>query len=127
MSGELKFTPEIWLAFFLERSKMERSCHRPSQPRVNLPNQSIIVVHRSDGSGTTYIFTDYLSKISKEWEATAGKGTSVKWQVGLGGKGNEAWRDRFGSCRDQSATSNWSMPWRTKSRSDRSGTPPVIL
>jgi len=47
------------------------------------------VVHRSDGSGTTFIFTDYLSKVSKEWEATVGKGTSPKWPVGLGGKGNE--------------------------------------
>ncbi len=56
---------------------------------MNFPNQQIIVVHRSDGSGTTYIFTDYLSKISKEWEGTVGKGTSVKWPVGLGGKGNE--------------------------------------
>ena len=56
---------------------------------MNFPNQPIIVVHRSDGSGTTYIFTDYLSKISKEWETTVGKGTSVKWPVGLGGKGNE--------------------------------------
>ena len=47
------------------------------------------MVHRSDGSGTTYIFTDYLSKVSKEWESTVGKGTSPKWPVGLGGKGNE--------------------------------------
>ncbi|MGH9644789.1 MAG: phosphate ABC transporter substrate-binding protein PstS, partial [Terriglobales bacterium] len=47
------------------------------------------VVHRSDGSGTTYIWTDYLSKVSRDWESTVGKGTSVKWPVGLGGKGNE--------------------------------------
>jgi len=47
------------------------------------------VVHRSDGSGTTYIFTDYLSKVSSDWQTTVGKGTSVKWPVGLGGKGNE--------------------------------------
>lgn len=55
----------------------------------NLPNKSIIVTHRSDGSGTTYIFTDYLSKVSKQWETKVGKGTSVNWPVGLGGKGNE--------------------------------------
>src|SRR5437763_9925134 len=56
---------------------------------VQLPSSDIIVVHRSDGSGTTYIWVDYLSKVSKEWEAKVGRGTSVKWPVGLGGKGNE--------------------------------------
>jgi phosphate transport system substrate-binding protein len=58
-------------------------------PGVNLPNQDIIVVHRSDGSGTTYIFVDYLSKVSGEWKEKVGKATSVNWPVGLGGKGNE--------------------------------------
>jgi phosphate transport system substrate-binding protein len=56
---------------------------------VTLPNQDIIVVHRSDGSGTTFIFTDYLSKISPEWKGKVGKATSVQWPIGLGGKGNE--------------------------------------
>jgi len=58
-------------------------------PKVKLPNQPIIVVHRSDGSGTTSIFTDYLSSVSPEWAGKVGKGASVKWPVGLGGKGNE--------------------------------------
>lgn len=58
-------------------------------PKLNLPNKAIIVTHRSDGSGTTYIFTDYLTKVSKEWESKVGRGTSVNWPVGLGGKGNE--------------------------------------
>ena len=58
-------------------------------PAVSLPGQDIIVVHRSDGSGTTYIFTDYLSKISAEWKSKVGKATSVDWPAGLGGKGNE--------------------------------------
>ena len=58
-------------------------------PGVSLPDQDIIVVHRSDGSGTTYIFTDYLSKISPEWKTTVGRATSVNWPTGLGGKGNE--------------------------------------
>jgi phosphate transport system substrate-binding protein len=58
-------------------------------PGVNLPNQKIIVVHRSDGSGTTYIFTDYLSKVSKDWANGPGKGASPSWPVGVGGKGNE--------------------------------------
>ncbi len=58
-------------------------------PGIKLPNQPIIVVHRSDGSGTTNIFTDFLSGVSPEWTKKVGKGTSVKWPVGLGGKGNE--------------------------------------
>ncbi len=56
---------------------------------VNLPSASIVVVHRSDGSGTSYIFTDYLSKVSSEWKGKVGKSTSVNWPIGLGGKGNE--------------------------------------
>lgn len=58
-------------------------------PGVKLPSKPIILVHRSDGSGTNYIFTDYLSKVSPEWKDQVGKGTSVKWPVGLGAKGNE--------------------------------------
>jgi phosphate transport system substrate-binding protein len=58
-------------------------------PAVRLPDRDIIVVHRSDGSGTTYVFTDYLAKISPEWKTKVGKATSVGWPVGLGGKGNE--------------------------------------
>jgi phosphate transport system substrate-binding protein len=56
---------------------------------INLPDQEIVVVHRSDGSGTTYIFTDYLSKVSNEWKTKVGTNTSVNWPTGLGGKGNE--------------------------------------
>ncbi|HEX6089542.1 MAG TPA: phosphate ABC transporter substrate-binding protein PstS [Gemmatimonadales bacterium] len=58
-------------------------------PGVALPDQPILVVHRSDGSGTTYIFTDYLSKVSSEWKERVGSATSVSWPTGLGGKGNE--------------------------------------
>jgi phosphate transport system substrate-binding protein len=58
-------------------------------PDAKLPDQDMVVVHRSDGSGTTYIWTDYLSKISPEWQQKVGKATSVNWPVGLGGKGNE--------------------------------------
>ncbi len=60
-----------------------------ANPDIQLPNQDIVVVHRSDGSGTTFIFSDYLSSVSQEWKDTVGMGTSVKWPVGLGGKGNE--------------------------------------
>ena len=60
-----------------------------ANPGVSLPNQDIIVVHRSDGSGTSYIFTDYLSKVSPEWKSKVGNANSVNWPAGLGGKGNE--------------------------------------
>ncbi|HEV8177803.1 MAG TPA: phosphate ABC transporter substrate-binding protein PstS, partial [Gemmatimonadales bacterium] len=58
-------------------------------PGVALPGEDIIVVHRSDGSGTTFIFTDYLSKVSPAWNRQVGRATSVNWPIGLGGKGNE--------------------------------------
>jgi phosphate transport system substrate-binding protein len=58
-------------------------------PGVKLPDQDVVVVHRSDGSGTTFIFTDYLSKVSAEWKSKAGNNTSVNWPTGIGGKGNE--------------------------------------
>jgi phosphate transport system substrate-binding protein len=58
-------------------------------PGNKLPNQPIIVVHRSDASGTTFIFSDYLSKVSKEWEDGPGRGPALNWPVGVGGKGNE--------------------------------------
>ena len=90
ISGEVKFTPEALAGIFLGKiSKWNDPAITGPNPGVKFPDQSIIVVHRSDGSGTTYIFTDYLSKVSKEWESTVGKGASPKWPVGLGGKGNE--------------------------------------
>jgi phosphate transport system substrate-binding protein len=90
VSGELKFTPEALSGIFLGKiTTWNDPAIAKANPGVNLPAQSIIVIHRSDGSGTTYIFTDYLSKVSSEWQNGPGKGTSVKWPVGLGGKGNE--------------------------------------
>lgn len=90
VSGEIKFTPDVLANIFLGKiTTWNDPAIAKANPGLNLPNQSIIVVHRSDGSGTTYIWTDYLSKISKDWESIVGKGTSVKWPVGLGGKGNE--------------------------------------
>jgi phosphate transport system substrate-binding protein len=90
VNTELKFTPEALAGIFLGKiTSWNDPALAKANPGVNLPNQTIIVIHRSDGSGTTYIFTDYLSKISSEWEHGPGKGTSVKWPVGLGGKGNE--------------------------------------
>ncbi len=90
VSGDLKFTPDVLANIFLGKiTNWSDPAIAKANPGVKLPNQAIIVVHRSDGSGTTYIWTDYLSKVSKDWESSVGKGTSVKWPVGLGGKGNE--------------------------------------
>ena len=90
VSSELKFTPEALSGIFLGKiTTWNDPAIAKANPGVNLPNQTIIVIHRSDGSGTTYIFTDYLSKVSSDWQNGPGKGTSVKWPVGLGGKGNE--------------------------------------
>jgi len=88
--GELKFTPEVIAGIYLGKiTTWNDPAIAKANPGVSLPGQSIIVVHRSDGSGTTYIFTDYLSKVSNEWRDSVGKSTSVKWPTGLGAKGNE--------------------------------------
>jgi len=90
VSGDVKFTPEALAGIFLGKiTNWNDKAIASANPEYKFPDQPIVVVHRSDGSGTTYIFTDYLSKISPEWAGSAGKGTSVKWPVGLGGKGNE--------------------------------------
>lgn len=90
VTGELKFTPEALAGIFLGKiQKWNDPAIASANPEVKLPDQPIIVIYRSDGSGTTFIFTDYLSKISKDWAGSVGKGTSVKWQIGMGGKGNE--------------------------------------
>ena len=89
-SPKLRFTPELLADIFLGKvSKWNDPRIAALNSEVSLPNQPIIVVHRSDGSGTTYIWVDYLSKVSKEWQTKVGRGTSVNWPVGLGGKGNE--------------------------------------
>ena len=90
VTGEVKFTPEALSGIFLCKiTNWNDKAIAGANPGVNFPNQTIIVVHRSDGSGTSYIFTDYLSKVSKEWADSVGKNTSVKWPTGLGAKGNE--------------------------------------
>ena len=91
ISGEIKFTPEVLAGIFMGRiTNWNDKAIASANPGVNFPkDEPIVVIHRSDGSGTTYIFTDYLSKVSSEWQGQVGKGTSVKWPVGLGGKGNE--------------------------------------
>jgi phosphate transport system substrate-binding protein len=90
VSSDVKFTPQILAGIFLGKiTSWNDGEITKANPGMNFPNQPIVVVHRSDGSGTTYIFTDYLSKVSTDWQTGPGKGTSVKWPVGLGGKGNE--------------------------------------
>jgi len=90
VTGELKFTPQALAGIFLGKiTSWNDPALVKENPGVNLPNQPIVVIHRSDGSGTTFIFTDYLSKVSSEWANGPNKNTSVKWPVGLGGKGNE--------------------------------------
>jgi phosphate transport system substrate-binding protein len=90
VSGELKFTPEALAGIFLGKIKTWNDpALAKANPELKLPGDPIIVIHRSDGSGTTFIWTDYLSKVSPDWKTQVGTGTSVKWPVGLGGKGNE--------------------------------------
>ncbi len=90
VAGEVKFTPEALAGIFLGKiSKWNDKAITSANPGVNFPDKEIIVVHRSDGSGTTFIWTDYLSKVSPEWKNLVGADTSVKWPVGLGQKGNE--------------------------------------
>jgi phosphate transport system substrate-binding protein len=90
VSGEVKFTPEALAGIFLGKiTSWNDAAITNANPGVKFPAQPIVVIHRSDGSGTTFIFTDYLSKVSSEWQSQVGSATSVKWPVGLGGKGNE--------------------------------------
>jgi phosphate transport system substrate-binding protein len=88
--SDLNFSPDVLADIYLNKiTNWNDARIAKDNPGVKLPDQKIIVVHRSDGSGTSFIFTDYLSKVSKEWESGPGKGTSPNWPVGVGGKGNE--------------------------------------
>ncbi len=90
VTQQLKFTPEAIADIFLGKiTKWNDARLASANPGVSLPATDVVVVHRSDGSGTSFGFTDYLSKVSPEWAQKVGKGTSVNWPVGLGGKGNE--------------------------------------
>lgn len=90
VSAELKFTGEVLAGIYLGQIKKWNDQRlKDLNPGVSLPDADITVVHRSDGSGTTYIWTDYLSSVSSEWKQRVGTGTSVNWPTGIGGKGNE--------------------------------------
>jgi phosphate transport system substrate-binding protein len=90
VSGELNFTQFALAGIYLGTiTKWNDPIIAKANPGVNLPANDIVVVHRSDGSGTSYIWTDFLSKASEDWAKKVGKNTAVNWPVGLGGKGNE--------------------------------------
>ena len=86
---ELKFTPDMIADIFLGKIRKWNDPRISAlNPGMKLPDMAVTVVHRSDGSGTTFIFSDYVSKVSSEWKEKVGKGTSLNWPTGLGGKGN---------------------------------------
>ena len=90
VTGSLNFAPDVIADIYLGKiTKWNDPRLAKDNPGVKFPSTAILPVYRSDGSGTTYIFTDFLSKISPEWAKKVGKSTSVKWQVGIGQKGNE--------------------------------------
>ncbi|HUA00515.1 MAG TPA: phosphate ABC transporter substrate-binding protein PstS [Candidatus Aquilonibacter sp.] len=90
VTASLNFTQKVLAGIYLgEITKWNDPEIVKANPGVKLPADDIVVVHRSDGSGTSYIFTDFLSKASDEWKSKVGKATSVNWPVGLGGKGND--------------------------------------
>src|SRR2546427_2541415 len=90
VSQEINFTPEALAGIFLGKiTKWSDPELTKANAGMNLPDKNIVVIHRSDGSGTTYVWVDYLSKVSPEWKSKVGVNTSVNWPIGLGGKGNE--------------------------------------
>ncbi len=90
VSATLKFTGEVLAKIYLgDITTWDDAALKALNPGVDLPSKPIIVVHRSDGSGDTYIFVDYLCKVSSDWNSKVGKGTSVNWPAGIGAKGNE--------------------------------------
>ena len=88
--GEMRLTPALLADIYLGKiTKWNDKALAALNPKLSLPDQSIAVVRRADGSGTTFIFTNYLSKVSPEWKQKVGEGAAVQWPLGLGGKGNE--------------------------------------
>ncbi len=89
-AGDLKLDGKTLADIFLGKiAKWDDPAIKKLNPNAKLPSQAIVVVHRSDGSGTTFIWTDYLSKVSAEWKDKVGANTSVEWPAGIGAKGNE--------------------------------------
>ena len=91
VEASLNFTPEALAGIFLGKiTKWNDPAITDANKGIKLPADEIVVVHRAESSGTTYVWTDYLSKVSDEWKTKVGKGAAVNWPVGLGAKGNEA-------------------------------------
>jgi len=89
-AGRIRLSPALLADIYLGKIKKWNEAPVASlNPGVKLPDQAISVVHRSDGSGTTFLFVNYLSKVSPDWKSKVGEGTAVQWPVGVGGKGNE--------------------------------------
>ena len=89
-AGDMRFTGPLLADIFLGKvTKWNDPAIAALNPKMKLPDQKITVVHRSDGSGTTFNWVNYLSKVSEEWKSKVGEGTSVNWPAGVGGKGNE--------------------------------------
>ncbi len=87
---EIRFTPQALAGIYLGKiTNWNDKALAEANPGTKFPDKPIVVIHRSDGSGTTFVWTDYLAKVSPEWKSQVGSNTSVKWPVGLGGKGNE--------------------------------------
>ena len=90
VSGDLNFTQDALAGIFLGKiTKWNDPYIQSANPKVKLPASNILVVHRSEGSGTTYMWADYLSKVSPEWKSKVGVGNAISWPVGIGGKGSE--------------------------------------
>jgi phosphate transport system substrate-binding protein len=90
VTHELRFTPAALAAIYLgNTTKWNDALIADANPGVTLPNNDIVVIHRQDGSGTTYVWTDYLSKVSAQWHERVGTGIAVVWPVGRGARGNE--------------------------------------
>lgn len=90
LTKQMRFSPDTIAGIFLGTIKMWNDPKiAADNPGVSLPRRPVLVVHRSEGSGTTDIFTDYLSKVSSEWQSKVGRGSSVQWPIGIGGQGNE--------------------------------------
>jgi phosphate transport system substrate-binding protein len=89
-AGEMTLDGETLANIFLGKiTKWDDAAIKKLNPKLNLPSSAITIVHRADGSGTTFNFTDYLSKVSADWKSKVGTGTAVEWPVGVGAKGNE--------------------------------------
>jgi phosphate transport system substrate-binding protein len=99
--GEMVFDGETLANIYLGKiAKWDDPAIKKLNPNVKLPSAAIAVVHRADGSGTTFNFTDYLAKVSADWKSTIGEGTTVEWPVGVGAKGNEGVSGNIGQTKD---------------------------